>query len=60
MKRRKTYSKYHDTSTKRTENSNNAKHENFLLKAMLFSQLTNSMTGGGYNTDTTTKTKEEF
>ena len=59
MKRRKTYNKYHDdTNTKRTENHNSSKQEKFLQRAMLFSQLTNLMTGGGYNT--TTKTKEEF
>lgn len=59
MKRRKTYNKYHDdTNTKRTENHNSSKQEKSLLRAMLFPQLTNLMTGGGYNT--TTKNKEEF
>lgn len=59
MKRRKTYNKYHDdTNTKRTENHNSSKQEKFLQRAMLFPQLTNLMTGGGYNT--TTKNKEEF
>lgn len=59
MKCRKTYNKYHNyTNTKRTENHNSSKQEKFLQRAMLFSQLTNLMTGGGYNT--TTKNKEEF